>query len=260
MRRRLTMLALVAACGGGAGTAAPGASTPPPVDGRTLDAPVLDAAPPDADPGVPLPGFGAITGMCGVLGEPELTGITPALFGGDLDFGADRYDDPEDRDQLTPGGQIIVVTPNEGGSSIFSETFAFEILAGCELAGLVETEIGIDYTVPDTAKADILVTIDGHPIGVSVTRAVTFPFGDPYTPAAATELITRKLDDMAEARGNVVAEDHWDKSMVAVLAYDDQHADVMAQAWADLDPSVRRDSLVVVFVTSGDDLFIYTDQ
>src|SRR6185436_17398087 len=114
--------------------------------------------------------------MCGVLGETELTGALPSLFRGNFDFGTDRYDDPADRDQLTPGGQIIVAIPNAGGSSVYSEVFAFEELARCELAGLIKTETEIEYTDPNSKKADLLVTIDGHPIGVSVTRAVTFPF------------------------------------------------------------------------------------
>jgi hypothetical protein len=223
------------------------------------DSPGPDAPDPDAA-GVPLAGFGDLSGMCGVLGEPELTGAIPSIFRGNLDFGTDRYDDPADRDQLTAGGQEIVVTPTAGGSSVYSEVFAFEVLARCELAGLIKTETEIEYTDPDSKRADLLVTIDGHPIGVSVTRAVTFPFGDPYTPAAATDLITRKLDDIVAAGAAAIPDDHWDKSMVAALAYDEQHADVLVQAWTDLAPEVKRDSVVVVFVTDGDDLFIYTDQ
>jgi len=222
---------------------------------------VADADPvdPDADLSVPRPGFGALSGMCGVLDEAELTGASPALFTGRIDFATDRYDDPGERALLTEGGATIVASKNEGGSSIFSETFAFEILARCELATLVKLEIDIDYDV-EGDKTDILVAIDGHPIGVSVTRAVTFPFGMPYQAAAAVELVERKLAGILESSANVTAADAWEKQILAVLAYDDQHAEVFADAWADASAALRADTLLLVFVTDGDDRFIYTDS
>jgi hypothetical protein len=265
MRRSRTLLALLlAACGGGGG--APDARVEQEVDAAEVvvpDAAVPDAEVPDAevpDAGPPLAGFGTITGQCDVLAEAELTGASPLWFQGDLDFMTDRYDDPEDRDQLTAGGLEVLTDGNAGGSSVYSEVFAFEVLRRCELADLLKTENEIVYDDPMSKKADLLVSIDGHTIGVSVTRAVTFPFGDPYTLERATLLLDRKLDDILLARAAVNEADRWDKSMVAVLAYDAQHASTMMEAWNGLDAETRADSLVIVFVTSGDDLFVYTDQ
>jgi hypothetical protein len=259
--RRSLIAVLLAACSGG-GEADDDA---PAFDARASADAALDGGPPDGVPldassDVPLSGFGSLSGMCGVLGATELTGTAPSLFRGDLDFAADRYDDPADRPQLTSGGQTIAATPNAGGSSLFSEVFAFEILARCELAALVATETQIAYDDPASKRADLLVSIDGTPIGVSVTRAVTYPFGNAYTPGAATTLLTKKLDDIEAARQHAVSDQHWDTSLLAALAYDSQHADVLAAAWAALPDAVRRDTIVLVFVTSGDDLFIYTDQ
>jgi len=271
MRRSRTILALfLAACGGGGGSAVEDAR--PDIDATALDAARDDgadsAAPdgtppdsaPDGAPGVPLAGFGVITGQCGVLGDPELTGAVPLWFAGDLDFQADRYDDPADRAQLTAGGQEVLLDGNAGGSSLYSEVFAFEVLHRCELADLVKTENEIVYDDPLSKKADLLVSIDGRPIGVSVTRAVTFPFGEPYPLDRATTLIDRKLDDIQIARANANVADRWEKSMLVALAYDAQHASVLLDAWNGLDDATRADTIVVVFVTSGDDLFIYTDQ
>jgi hypothetical protein len=195
--------------------------------------------------------------MCGVLGEAELTGVDPLWFDGELTF-AEPYDDPADRDQLTAGGVEIILDGNAGGSSLYSEVFAFEVLHRCELATLLKTETEVIYDV-EGKKADLLVEIDGHKIGVSVTRAVTFPFGDPYTIEAATTLIDRKLDDILLARDAANIADRWEKSLLATLAYDLQHAQVFMAAWNGLDAATRADTIVIVFVTSGDDLFIYTD-
>lgn len=236
-------------------------ATAPAPDAEPPDALAPDAEPLDATASdVPLAGFGAVTGMCGVLAEAELTGAVPLLFGGTLDFGADRYDDPADRPQLTAGGLELILDGNAGGSSVYSEVFAFEVLARCELAGLIASENEIVYVSPDSKKADILVTIDDHRIGVSVTRAVTFPFDTQYTMDAATTLIERKLDDIQLAQASAAVGSQWEKSMLATLAYDAQHAEVFAAAWAAQDEATRADTIVLVYVTSGDDLFIYTDD
>jgi hypothetical protein len=242
--------------GGGAGPFdAPSAGDAP----LGVDGALADAAPADANAAVPRPGFGAIGGDCGLLSDEVLASPAPLLLRGTLDFGRDRYDDPRERPQLTDGGQIIVASPNEGGSSIFSETFAFEILARCELAELVKLETDIVYDVVGD-KTDILVGVGGERVGVSVTRAMTFPFGEPYDPAAATELVERKLAGILESSANVSAGDAWQKQVLMVLAYDAQHAEVFAEAWAAVVPALQADTVVMIFETAGDDLFIYTDE
>jgi len=227
--------------------------------GGSIDAPIsIDAAVDTPPQGVPLMGFGDLAGMCGVLNDPELTGATPMYFSDSITFSR-RYNDPADRPLLTTGGQTLAATPNAGGSSSLSEVFAFEELARCELAGLLKTETQITYST--TGKiTDMLVEIDGKKIGVSVTRAVQFPFGTPYTLTNATTLIQRKLEDIQASSANVAPADKWVKQILAVLAYDDQHANTVMQAWLGLDATVRADTVLVVTTTHGDDAFIYTNQ
>ncbi|MEZ4368669.1 MAG: hypothetical protein R2939_20700 [Kofleriaceae bacterium] len=252
LARAFTPLLVLATIGCG------GAPSPSEVD-ASPPGPDAPAPPPDADLSVPRPGFGDLSGMCGVLDPVRLTESTPSLVEGHLDFGTDRYDDPAERPQLTPGGATIVASPNEGGSSIFSETFAYEVLARCELATLLKLETQIAYIGPGS-KTDLLVEIDGLKVGVSVTRAMTFPLGQPYTEQAATTLVEDKLAGILSSSGHVDPADAWVKQILAVLAYDDQHAEVFADAWAAADAELRADTILVVFVTDGDDTFIYTDS
>jgi len=222
------------------------------------DAAAHDDAPPgDAASDAPATGFGTLGGMCGVLAELQLTEATPELFRDTFTF-AREFVDPDDRALLTTGGRRLLEVPNAGGSSQLSEAFAFEELARCEAAGLLKTETEIVYDTQGKIT-DLEVTMLGHKIGVSVTRAFAFPLGTPYTVEQATTLITRKLQDILVSTANVSAEDRWDKQVLAVLAYDSQAADIVDQVWQGLDASIRADTLVVVSVTEGADTFIYSN-
>lgn len=242
---RCSLAALLAACGASGDPIRP-------------DAPgvVVDAAPDGAVDAAS--GFGSLGGMCGVLDMPELTGPAPLLVRASFTFER-GYVDPDDRPLLTEGGRRLAETPNAGGSSALSEVFAYEQLARCELAALLKTETEITYDVAGKIT-DLLAEVDGHKIGVSVTRAVAFPFGSPYTLDAATQLLTRKLGDIQESTANVSAADRWEKQILAFLAWDTAAADTVAQAWEMADAALKADTIVLVTATDGDDLFIYSNQ
>jgi len=166
---------------------------------------------------------------------------------------------PDDRPLLTEGGQHLAETPNAGGSSGLSEIFAYEQLARCEMAMLLKTETEIVYDT--TGKiTDMEVSIDGLKIGVSVTRAVAYPFGSTYTLSTAQALIMKKLQDIQASSMNVSAADAWAKQILAILAYDTPTADTMAQAWASMDDATKADTIVILTTTDGDDAFIYTNM
>ncbi len=241
--RRLCLTLLLAACGSPAPATQPDAATVEP--DAALDAVVSPA------------GFGELGGMCGVL-DTELTAATPDLIRASLTFER-RYNDPEDRPLLTPGGQKLAMTPNAGGSSGYSEIFAYEQLARCELATLLHTETEITYDTQGKIT-DLEVEMDAEKIGVSVTRAQTYPLGTPYTMSAATMLLQKKLGDIQMSTANVSEQDRWRKQILAILAWDDQAADTMQQAWTALDGSVKADTVVVITTTHGDDTFIYTNM
>jgi hypothetical protein len=241
--RRALLLVLASACG------SPSADAPDAAVDEAPDA-ALDATAPS--------GFGELSGMCGALMSMDLTGPSPGLFRATMTFER-RYNDPVDRPLLTPGGQHIAATPNAGGSSGFSEIFAYEELARCETATLLHTETEISYDI-DGKITDLEVWIGGEKIGVSVTRAQTYPLGTPYTESAATTLLNKKLGDIQMSTANVSEADKWRKQVLAILAWDTQAADTFATAWAALDAGTKADTLVVITTTEGDDTFIYTNQ
>jgi hypothetical protein len=242
--RRFVLVTLAACSGPDAATEQPDAAVVP-------DAAIEIDAPPA------VTGFGELSGMCGVL-DTEITETSPSLIRATFTF-ARGYDDTMDRALLTAGGQTLAATPNAGGSSGLSEIFAYEQVARCEGASLLKTETQVTYDVMGKIT-DMLVTIDGEKIGISVTRVQTYPLGTPYELSAATTLITKKLNDIKASSMNVAATDKWRKQILALLAWDDAAADVMEQAWVGLDPTVKADTIVVLTTTDGEDTFIYTNM
>ncbi|MGI5860457.1 MAG: hypothetical protein ACOX6T_00200 [Myxococcales bacterium] len=213
---------------------------------------------PDASVEVPLPGFGAISGACGVL-DDELTSPDPFVIHNSIDFGDDPYDD-EDFELLTDGGQEIINDGNAGGSSLLSEVFAYEVLERCELASLLATEMEVSYLDPDSKITDLLVEIDGMKIGVSVTRAVGYPREAPYPLATAKSLLQKKLEGILDSSENVAPEHKWVKQILHVLAYSADHATVMEQAWNETADTLKADTILLITVTDGDDEFMYSNN
>lgn len=203
--------------------------------------------------GVPLGGFGIIDGSCGVLDAPELTGTTSEAYENSLDFGMMAFD----YDALSQGGKKVYDDGNLGGSSLHSEVFAYEMLYRCELAELLKTEGEVEYEDAGGKKTDLIVDIDSYSIGVSVTRAVSFPPEDPYPVGQAQALLEDKLADVLLSSANVKPVDAWTKQILLIMAYSDEHAASLETAYGQVDPAITADTLVLVTVTHGEDDFIY---
>lgn len=210
---------------------------------------------------VPLPGFGTLTGECGVLDETELLSPQPFLFVNQLDFGATPF--TGDLDVLSPGAQEVLTDGNAGGSSSLSETFSFDVLYRCELATLVKTENEVIYTTPGK-MTDILVEVDGVKLGVSVSRAFIMNCATSYSLDSAKSLLDKKLKGIQASSALVAPEDAWQKQILHLLTCGPEHLALVKQAWDELLASpeaaaVVGDTIVIVTVTEGADAFIYEE-
>ncbi len=203
---------------------------------------------------VPLEGFGDITGECGEIPEQRLTGPATDYFRNTLDFGSLEFDETA----LTEGGNEIYTEGNLGGSSLYSEIFAFEVLARCELASLVLTESEVVYVDANGKKTDLVVLISDVPLGVSITRAYGYPPEDPYTLEQAQDLLTSKFEGVQESTDNMAAENAWTKQILHVIAYTEDHADTIEEAYHGmLGTGAIGDTLLVVTATEGNDEYLY---
>jgi hypothetical protein len=188
--------------------------------------------------------------------DTELQSARSHYVENQIDFGDDPYD-AMDRDALTTGGREILDDGNAGGSSLYSEVFAYEILARCEAAELVKTETEITYERPNGTKTDLLTRIDGSKIGVSVTRAFAYPPDEPYPREEARRLLTDKLEDVRSSSANVTSTDAWRKQILHVVAYSARHEDEVEAVYRNLNATTKGETVVVVTVTDGMDDFLY---
>ena len=222
-------------------------------DGGAADGP--DASPDDVSP---PEGFGVLGGACGDIDREELEASSGTTVRTTIDFGEDPFDEPEDVALLTDGGRAVLEAGNAGGSSLYSEVFAFEVLARCEGATLERTERTVlyreDYTGPIT---DLVVVIDGVRLGVSVTRAVGFPRDAPYTVERAAALLEDKLGDIVSSTSGVDPSEAWSKQILHVIAYAEGHVEALEEALATLDDATVADTIVLITESRGDDAFLY---
>lgn len=232
-------------------------------DAGPADAGVQDAGPADAgdQDGGAVERAGIIEGPCGVL-DDELVDTSMSF----VVRNSMRFDAPwsaEDDALVSEGAREILMDGTAGGSSGYSEAFAFEVLHRCEGAELIKSETEIVYD-PVAGRTDMLAELDGLKIGVSVTRAFTFVSectrGDAYTEAAAASLLMDKLESIAESSMNVSAEDAWVKQILFVFADTATHADVFQSVWDGLDPVERGDTILFLSVSEGEDTFLYFED
>jgi len=228
----------------------------------TVDGGITDTHTPIPDAGSnnetlqPTAGFGTITGDCGILTAAILSQPDALMIQNAIDFESDPYDD-SDYDLLTEGGQEILDDGNAGGSSILSEVFSYEVLYRCEAAELLKTEMEVTYTDPSGKLTASLVDFDGTQLGVSVSPAIQWHRDDPYPNRSAQNILEQKLQGVLDSTANVAAADAWQKQILHVIAYGEEHAASLATAFDAVDTNLKSNTIIWVTVSHGDDEFLY---
>lgn len=206
----------------------------------------------DTVPSGPIDIYGGGPFNCDVIPTSELTSSSASLHTAVINLNGE----PE-RSDLSVGGQEVYDDGNLNGNSINSEILAHEVLFQCDGAELIYTEGEVPYEDAQGKKTDLVVTLDGERIGVSVTRAVGYPPEDPWGVDKATALLEDKLADIPISSDNVVDSEAWKKQVLFVAAYSDEHVESLQTAWPAISADTKSDTIVVIARTDGDDTFIY---
>jgi len=204
-----------------------------------------------------LGGFASLSRGSEKLSAADLASADPIEIEYELDFGAEPFDAVDDRASLTDGGRRLLDADTVGGSSLYSEVFAFEVLCRGEYASLAKLADEVEYEDEAGKKPDYVISIGSQRIGVQVSRAYHYPPGEPYLLAQATALLEKKLDDIAASAQNVKASDAWAKQVLAIIAYDAQHAEQVEAAWLALAAAAKGNTILCLVATEGDDGFLY---
>lgn len=204
--------------------------------------------------GTPGEILGTLSGSCGIV-KTQLTSPSPSFEKNQLVFvTGETYD----KASLSDGGDTIYDTPNAGGSSVESEVMSFEVLHACEGAALLKTETQVEYYPADGGPAsitDILVSIGGTKIGVSVTRAYK-PSNQSYPDTDVKALLEKKLEGILVSSSRVKPVDKWQKQILHVFTANKAASDAVARVLPTIDAAVRADTIVLLTQTSGGG-FIY---
>ena len=222
-----------------------------PADVQVIDAPALE------DTGPLINGyletvFGVIDGACGLMG-PEITSPEPSFFKSTYTF---RDDFSFNIEEFSEGPQNRFAAGNAGGSSGCSEIISMQLLVDCQNAVVLKTENEILYQT-EGKETDFLVSIEGQPVGVSVSRAYKGPFTTTYSVADATNLLEKKLEGVNESSLNVHPDDAWVKQILIIWTLHPDWADKVETAWLALGPELKADTILLVTVEQNSDMFVH---
>lgn len=136
--------------------------------------------------------------------------------------------------------------PNAGGSSDVSEAISMQYMHNKLGATAFIPEMDVPYWI-EYKMCDYLMMLRGEWIGVSVTRAVPYPFetGE-FTPSKARELLERKLYGLIVAREAIMEEYGFSRSILHVWCYNSKIASLIESA---------HDSIVKEEVEQGQDTY-----
>lgn len=160
---------------------------------------------------------------------------------------------------VCPDAKRSITVDNAGGKSDVSEMYSIDYFASVYGATetILEKEVQMFF---DFKMVDFISTIDGHRVGVSVTRAMGFPSPDTFTPAMAAKLLYKKLYGLIVARNGVVKSQSFYKSILHIWCQDARIADMLQEAFANLDDDdygLDIKGVLILQLTVCDDRQIY---
>jgi hypothetical protein len=148
---------------------------------------------------------------------------------------------------LSKDGLKILLEPNAGGNSIFSEVLSFEMMNRFFGAKLEKTEMEIEYNC-ESSIVDYSVKINNEKIGVSVTRAFHYIDDSLFDDKCARALLLKKLKNLNIATTNVSQKDKWTKQLLHIWVRSVDIARKLNEEYQKLSEDVKSNTIVLVTV------------
>lgn len=151
--------------------------------------------------------------------------------------------------ELSRDSLRILLTPNAGGNSIVSEVLSFEMFKKYFNSHLLKTEMEVEYFPEGGSINDYVMKIFNTVIGVSVTRAMKYPFDEAFTIQDATNLLTKKLKGIAQSSKNSM--EHWNKQILHVWVMNEYTCNSMLIAWSELSRQLKTNTVLLITVAEN---------
>lgn len=155
-----------------------------------------------------------------------------------------------------------LASPNAGGKSALSEMLSMQYMH--QVYGAEDTliEMEVEYWL-EYKMVDYVCSVKGVRVGVSVTRAMTYPNPSKFHIDHARTLLNKKLYGLIVARNSVTQRHTFFKSVLHVWCQTQRIANLVKEAYEEMDVSdygldIRGE--VILLLTVCDESYIYTDR
>eukprot|EP00771_Trimastix_marina_P003897 gnl/Trimastix_PCT/608.p1 GENE.gnl/Trimastix_PCT/608~~gnl/Trimastix_PCT/608.p1 ORF type:complete len:440 (-),score=67.24 gnl/Trimastix_PCT/608:186-1505(-) len=153
---------------------------------------------------------------------------------------------------FSSGAFRILHEPNAGGNSVNSEALSFEVLHRMYGAKLLKTEMEIIYYHPWWKKTDYLLTIDGRPLAISVTRAMKYPHPSMFTYQDAIDLLAKKLNGINISTAGMDASNPWERQVLHIWVQSERIAEMLQEVYHHLNPKLLSNTIIIATVAPND--------
>jgi len=148
---------------------------------------------------------------------------------------------------LTPDSIKMLNEPNAGGSSMISEVLSCEMMVRFFNATLLKTEMEVSYWPRGGSITDYTCLVFGKKVGVSVSRAMKFR--GQYEIEDGIKLLEKKLGGVIQSSKNTL--ENWSKQILHIWAMNKDIANVLTQAFDQIDENLKSNTLVLVTVSDN---------
>ena len=136
--------------------------------------------------------------------------------------------------KLGSGAVKVLSEPNAGGTSVVSEVLSAEYMHRRFGASNFVPEMKIQYVFSNWKKIDYITTIQEERVGVSVTRAMGYPYANSFRLEDATRLCYKKLYGLIVARSGISKQFSYSRSILHCLCQSQSIANMMRNAFLEL--------------------------
>ena len=161
--------------------------------------------------------------------------------------------------QLVGEAYRSLTIENAGGNSVYSEAISIQYFEKIWKARDIILEMEVSYWIK-YKMVDYICSIQGNRIGVSVTRAMSYPEPSHFTYKDAVKLLRKKIYGLIVSRSSVVKSQRFYKSVLHIFCQTEQIAQFLHKAYISFDEEdfnlqVKSDIIVILTISSQPELY-----